>query len=717
MKRNQSYLFLAFLLLSFQLLQAQKQAVSLEDVWQRYTFFPASAEGFNYMKNSRFYTVSEGKSIHKYDTRTGKKLGLVAEVPISFEQYEFNNQEDKILLLNARERIYRRSFKAEYFVYDLKTKQNTKISSNGKQSYATLSPDGSKVAFVRDNNLFLVDLATMTETAITTNGKKNEIINGATDWVYEEEFGFAKAFFWSSDSKKIAFYTFDESQVKEYNMQTWRGLYPEDYRFKYPKAGEKNAIVGVSVYFLDKKETKKIDLGTETDTYVARVQWTENPNLLAIRQLHTLQNQLELIHAALQKNTHSVVLTEEHKAYVDVEFCEDLHYLKNGKEFIIASEKDGYKHFYLHSLDGKLIRQITKGNWEASKLIGLDEKKRLLYFTATKESPLERYLYVTALDKGSEKQILTAKGTHEITMSADCQFFMDDFSTANTPPAYSLYDISGKKIKDLETNENLRRKLDNYLISPKEFFTIKTSEATLNAWQIKPLNFDVNKQYPVLMFVYGGPGSQQVKNEWEAYDYFWYQHLAAKGYMVVCVDNRGTGGRGADFRKATYAQLGKLEVQDQIEAAKYLGTQSYIDKNRIAIWGWSYGGYMSSNCILQGADVFKAAIAVAPVTNWRFYDTIYTERYLGLPQDNAKGYDENSPISHASKLKGKYLLIHGTGDDNVHFQNAVEMQNALIKSGKQFESFYYPNRNHGIYGGNTRLHLYQMMTDFLERNL
>jgi dipeptidyl-peptidase-4 len=717
MKRKAFYRIFAFLLLSFQFLQAQKQAVSLEDIWQRYTFFPASAEGFNYLKDSRFYTVSEGKSIYKYDTRTGKNLGLIAELPISFEEYEFNNQEDKILLLNARERIYRRSFRAEYFVYDLKTKQNKKLSNNGKPSYATFSPDGSKVAFVRDNNLYMVDLATMTETAITTNGKKNEIINGSTDWVYEEEFGFAKAFFWSPDSKKIAFLTFDESHVKEYNMQIWRGLYPEDYRFKYPKAGERNAVVGVSVYFLDTKEIRKIDLGTETDIYIARLQWTENPNLLAIRKLNRLQNKLELIHADLQKNTQNIVLTEEHKAYVDVEFCEDLHYLKNGKEFIIASEKDGFKHFYLYSLDGKLIRQITKGNWEASKLIGLDEKKRLLYFTATKESPLERYLYVINLDKGTEKQILTAKGTHDITMSADCQFFMDEYSTANTPPVYSLYDISGKKIKDLETNETLRKKLENYLISPKEFFTIKTSEATLNAWQIKPINFDVNKKYPLLMFVYGGPGSQQVKNEWDAYDYFWYQHLAAKGYMIVCVDNRGTGGRGADFRKITYGQLGKIEVQDQIEAAKYLGSQSYIDQNRIAIWGWSYGGYMSSNCILQGADVFKVAIAVAPVTNWRFYDTIYTERYLGLPQENAQGYDENSPISHVSKLKGKYLLIHGTGDDNVHFQNAVEMQNALIKAGKQFESFYYPNRNHGIYGGNTRLHLYQMMTDFLEKNL
>lgn len=717
MKRSYLYVLLAICLLLTEPLSAQKKAVSLEDIWQRYTFFPASAEGFNYMKDSRFYTVSEGKSIYKYDTRTGKNLGLVAEIPISFEQYEFNHQEDKILLLNSLERIYRRSFRAEYFVYDLKSKQNVQLSKQGKQSYATFSPDGSKVAFVRDNNLFMVDLTTMTETAITTNGKKNEIINGATDWVYEEEFGFAKAFFWSPDSKKIAFYTFDERQVKEYNMQVWRGLYPEDYRFKYPKAGEKNAIVGISVYFLDSKETRTIDLGSEKDIYVARLQWTANPNLLAIRKLNRLQNKLELIHADVQKNTQNVILTEEDKAYVDVEFCEDLHYLQNGKEMIVASERDGFKHFYLYSIDGKLIRQITKGNWEASKLIGLDEKKRLLYFTATKESPLERYLYVVSLDKGNERQILTTKGTHEVTMSADCRFFMDDYSTANTPPVFSLYEVSGKKIKDLENNENLRKKMENYHISPKEFFTIKTPDAVLNAWQIKPINFNVNQKYPLLMFVYGGPGSQQVKNDWDSYDYFWYQHLASKGYMIVCVDNRGTGGRGAEFRKATYAQLGKLEVKDQIEAAKYLAAQSYIDKDRIAIWGWSYGGYMSSNCILQGADVFKAAIAVAPVTNWRFYDTIYTERYLGLPQDNAKGYDENSPISHANKLKGKYLLIHGTGDDNVHFQNAVEMQKALIKAGKQFESFFYPNRNHGIYGGNTRLHLYQMMTNFLEKNL
>jgi dipeptidyl-peptidase-4 len=696
---------------------AQKKTVSLEDIWQNRTFVPERAEGFNYMKDSRFYTVSEGNKIVKYETQTNKKVGTIAEIPVAFQSYEFNASEDKILLLNAYEPIYRRSFKADYSIYDLKTKKIVQVSANGKQSYATLSPDGSKVAFVRDNNLFLVDLGTMTETAITNDGKFNHLIHGATDWVYEEEFGFAQAFFWSPDSKKIAFYTFDESNVREYNMQIWKGLYPQDYKFKYPKAGEKNSVVSISVYFLESKKTQTIDLGKETDIYIARVKWTQNPNILSIRKMNRLQNKLELIHADVSKNTTEIIYTEENKAYVDVEFCEDLHYLSNGKEMILASEKDGFKHFYLYDLKGNLIRQITKGNWEASKLIGLDEKKRILYFTSTKESSLERHLYQTSLDKEAMKQLTVAKGYHDITMSEDCKFFVDEYSTANTPFVTTLYDITGKKIKDLENNEALKKRLEEYQISPKEFFTIQTSEATLNAWMIKPFNFNPNTPYPTLMFVYGGPGSQEVENKWDTNDYFWYQHLASKGYLIVCVDNRGTGAKGEAFRKATYGQLGKLEVQDQIEAAKYLAKQSYVDKNRIGIWGWSYGGYMASNCILQGADVFKAAVAVAPVTNWRFYDTIYTERYLGLPQNNESGYDDNSPITHAKKLKGKYLLVHGTGDDNVHFQNAVEMQNALIKAGKQFESFYYPNRNHGIYGGNTRLHLFQMITNFLERNL
>ncbi len=708
---------LLFALFAFASAFAQKKTVSVEDIWQKYLFYPQAVEGFDYMKDSRFYTVSEKRKIYKYETRTGKNVGLIAELPIDFDSYEFNAIEDKILLYTQREAIYRRSFKAEYYLYDLKTQKLIQVSPNGKQSYATLSPDGSKIAFVRENNLFLVDIASQTETAITTNGKPNQIINGATDWVYEEEFGFAQAFFWSPDSKKIAFYTFDESRVREYNMQIWKGLYPQDYRFKYPKAGEQNAFVSISVYFLDTKQTKTLDLGAEKDMYIARLQWTRNPDVLAIRKLNRLQNKLELIHADLAKNTTQAIYNEENKAYVDVEFCEDLHYLQNGKELILASEKDGFKHFYLYDINGKLIRQITKGNWEASKLVGIDEKKRLLYFTATKNSPLERNLFVISLDKGVEKILLAEKGMHKVTMSNDCQFFMDEFSTANTPPTYSLYEVSGKKIKDLETNSTLRKVLEEYHISPKEFFTIKTPDAELNAWQIKPLNFNASQKYPVLMFVYGGPGSQQVENEWNVFDYFWYQHLAAKGYMIVCVDNRGTGGRGEAFRKCTYGQLGKLEVQDQIQAAKYLATLPYVDASRIGIWGWSYGGYMAANCILQGNDIFKAAISVAPVTNWRFYDTIYTERYLGLPQQNPAGYDENSPNTHASKLKGKFLLIHGTSDDNVHFQNAVALQEALIKAGKHFESFYYPNRNHGIYGGNTRLHLYQLMTDFLMRNL
>ncbi|MGD1840794.1 MAG: S9 family peptidase [Thermonemataceae bacterium] len=586
-------------------------------------------------------------------------------------------------------------------------------------SYVTFSPDGQQVAYVRDNNLFLMNLKDQQEITITKDGKLNEIINGSTDWVYEEEFGFAKAFFWSSDSKKVAYYRFDESAVKEYNMQVWDALYPTDYRFKYPKAGEENASVEIWVYDITTKNSQKMDIGSEQDIYIPRVQWTKDANLLSIRRMNRLQNQLDLLHADVRTGKATTVLTENSKAYVDVEFTDDLTYLEKGKQFIHASEKSGYKHLYLYNLSGKMIRPITTGNWEVSEIAGIDEKKQLIYFTATKESPLERHLYVVPFKGGTVKKLSQVKGTHSINMSKDQQYYIDAHSTANTPPVTSLRSAKdGKLIKVLEENKAIQEKMGSYQITPKTFLTIDNKEGTaLNAWMIKPADFDENKKYPVLMFVYGGPGSQQVLDSWDTFNYFWYQHLAAQGYVVACVDNRGTGGRGAAFRQATYKQLGKLETEDQIAAAEYLAGLDYVDEERMGIWGWSYGGYMAALCITKGAEVFKTAISVAPVVSWRFYDTIYTERYLQRPQDNPEGYDDNSPLNHAEKLKGNYLLVHGTGDDNVHFQNAVVLQDALIKANKQFESFYYPNKNHGIYGGNTRLHLYQLMTDFLKRKL
>ncbi|WP_038029004.1 S9 family peptidase [Thermonema rossianum] len=706
----------------------ERQKVSVEDVWRYYRFYPKSIGSINWMKDGKYYTALVDGKILQYDITTGQVVKTLAGdqplVPegesraIEIEDYELNATEDKILIKTDIEPIYRRSYKAEYFIYDLKDGSLKRLSKNGKQSYATISPDGKKVAFVRDNNLFVVDLASMQEQAITTDGRFNHIINGAADWVYEEEFSFAKAFYWAPDSKKIAFYRFDESEVPEYNMQMWGDLYPKDYRFKYPKAGEKNSVVSIRVYHLDTKETKTIDLGAETDIYVPRVKWTKHPDLLSIRKLNRLQNRLELIHANVATGKQQVVLTETADTYVDIDFNDDLTYLDNGKEFLYSSERSGYKHLYLYDMSGKLKKQITSGNWEVDEVVGIHEKSSKVYFTATKVSSIERHLFVVDWRKGKLTQLTQAAGVHRIDMSPDCSYYIDNYSSAQTPPRYSLHTGNGKEIAVLEDNAQLAKTVSRYAISPKEFFTIKNSEGIeLNAWRIKPLNFDETKKYPVLMFVYGGPGSQQVMNQWDSFNFFWYQHLAAEGYMVVCVDNRGTGGRGRDFKHATYKQLGKLEVADQIDAAKYLTTLPYVDANRIGIWGWSYGGYMSSLCILLGNDVFKAAIAVAPVTSWRYYDTIYTERYLQRPQDNPGGYDEYSPLTHAARLKGNYLLIHGTGDDNVHFQNAVMMVDALIKANKQFEVFFYPNRNHGIYGGNTRLHLYNLMTDFIKRKL
>ncbi|SFB95928.1 dipeptidyl-peptidase-4 [Flexibacter flexilis DSM 6793] len=726
MFKQKIYALLCFSLLCVSALAQQKKQISLEDIWARRTFSAESVSGVNWLKTGRFYTSQEAEGIVKYDIATGKALETLVKAadlvpegqskPIDIDEYTFSADENKVLISTASEPLYRRSSKEENYVYDLKTKKLQKLSAGGKQSYATFSPDGSKVAFVRSNNVFWVDLATGKEQAVTTNGEFNNIINGACDWVYEEEFSFAKAFFWSPDNQKIAFYSFNESQVPQYNMTMWGKLYPEDYRYKYPKAGEANSAVQVAVYHLSNQKTQWVEVGAEKDQYIARVQWTKDANTLSLQRLNRLQNHLEILHADATTGKIKVVLDEKSETYIDI--TDDLTYLKDGKYFIFSTEKSGYKHLYLYDMNGKQQNAITAGNWEVDEIVAINEAAKTVYFTSTESSSLQRQLYSVSFAGKNKKQLTQAAGTHKINMSADFSCFLDYHTTANTPLKVSLCEANGKVLRVLKDNQKLRETLASYQISPQEFFTIKTPDGQeLNASMIKPANFDASRKYPVFMHLYGGPGSQTVKDDWGGTNFLWHQLLAQKGYIIVIVDNRGTGGKGEKFKKATYANLGKYETQDQIDAAKHLSTLPFVDGSRIGIWGWSFGGYMSSLCITQGADYFKLAIAVAPVTNWRYYDSIYTERYLRTPQENAKGYDENSPVTHASKLKGKYLLVHGTGDDNVHFQNAVAMQDALIKAGKQFDSFYYPNRNHGIYGGNTRLHLYQMMTDFVTQNL
>lgn len=708
---------------------AQKKNVSLDEVWTKFAFSQKQVRSINWMKDGSFYSALENGRIVKHQVTDGAAVETLFDEGVSVENlgqkitiadYTLSSNEQKILIETDPEQIYRRSSRAENFVYDIKTKKLTKLSAGGKQSFATFSPDGTKIAFVRQNNLFMVDLNTMSERQITTDGKWNNIINGMCDWVYEEEFSFAKAFFWSPDSRKIAFYTFDESKVPEYNMQMWGKLYPTDYRYKYPKAGEPNSTVSISVYNLVDTKTVKMDLGKETDLYIPRIRWTINTNVLSISRLNRYQNKMELIHADAFTGKTTTILIEESRTYVDVEnFGDDLTYLADGKSFIMSSEKDGYKHLYQYDMSGREVRQITTGKWEVDNFYGIDESSNTLYFTSTEIASIERHLYSISLDGKVKKKLSIDRGVNSANFSPDFKYFILNNSASNSPLKVSLYRSSNAQlVKVLEDNADLRARLTGYTISPKEFTVIKTADGVeLNSWIIKPANFDPNKKYPLLMFVYGGPGSQQVLNQYDGANFYWYQILAQKGYIVACVDNRGTGGRGSEFKKCTYLNLGKLEVRDQIESAKYFGKLPFIDATRIGIQGWSYGGFMASNCLLQGADVFKAAIAVAPVTNWRYYDTVYTERFLRTPQENPSGYDDNSPVTHAKNLKGNFLLVHGTGDDNVHFQNAVALEDALIKNNKQFQSFYYPNKNHGIAGGNTRLHLYTMMTNFLEKNL
>lgn len=706
--------------------QAQdKKTVSLEDVFKTNTFSQKSVYGINWMKDGQYYSSLNrgltGPVVVRINVATGEEAGVLIDggkLGINFSSYSFNPDETKALIASEVESIYRRSSKGIFHVVDLKTGSAQILMDGEKILYATLSPDNDKVAFVKDNNLFMVELATNQVTQITTDGKWNHIINGAADWVYEEEFSMSKAFDWSPDGKKLAFIRFDETEVPEFNMQTWGKLYPEDYRFKYPKAGEKNAEVSIHIYDLSTKQTVKVDTGKEKDIYLPRIYWTHDSNTLAFLKLNRLQNELDLLYANAQTGATRLILQEKSKTYVDLDYNDDLRFLEGNKGFIRTSEQDGFKHIYHHDSEGKLIRQITSGNWEVTNLVGVDEKNRKIYFISTEASPLERNLYVINLD-GKNKKILTPeKGTTSVNMSRDFKYYIANHTGANSPLKVTLNEASGKLVKVLEENAELKSRLTNYSISAKEFFTFNTVDGTpLNGYMIKPPHFEESKKYPVLMYVYGGPGSQNVTNSWGGTRDFWHHHLAAEGYIVVCVDNRGTGARGRDFKHVTYANLGKYETEDQIAGAKYLGTLPYVDASRIGIWGWSYGGYMSSLALMIGNDVFKSAIAVAPVTTWRYYDTIYTERYLQTPQLNAAGYDDFSPITHVNRLKGNYLLIHGTGDDNVHFQNAVDLVDALVKADKQFETMYYPNRNHGIYGGNTTWHLYSLMTDWIKRKL
>ncbi|MCP2026803.1 dipeptidyl-peptidase-4 [Flavobacterium sp. HSC-32F16] len=704
-----------------------QQKITVENVFSG-TFRAKGMDELQSLKNTNQYTVlnidqaSRSMQIDLYDFATLKKVSNLIdtknfkELADGIDSYTFDASEKKILIACNSTKIFRHSFTADYYLYDIAAKTLTKLVDFQIQE-PTFSPDGTKIAYAKENNLYIYDTASKKSTAVTADGKKNAVINGITDWVYEEEFAFVRAFDWSKDSKKLAYIRFDESQVPEFSMSMFhKDLYPTIETFKYPKAGEKNSVVSLHIYDAAGNTSKKVDLGNYNDFYIARMQWTNDNNVLSAQVLNRHQDNLDLLFIDGTTAAAKVVLNEKDKAYVDV--TDNLTFLKDNT-FIWTSEKDGFNHIYVYDKTGKLKNQVTKGNWEVTSYYGFDEKTKTIFYQSTENGSVNRDLYRISLDGKNKVRLSSKKGTSAATFSPNFQYFITTFSSNLVPATYTLNEAkTGKEIQVIENNQALADKLKAYNLPSKEFFVLKTAKGNeLNTWILKPKDFDASKKYPVFMFQYSGPGSQQVADQWNNSNDYWFLSLTQQGYIVVCVDGRGTGYKGADFKKVTQKELGKYEVEDQIDAAKVIGAYPYVDASRIGIFGWSYGGFMASNCIFQGNDVFKMAIAVAPVTNWRFYDSVYTERYMQTPQENASGYDQNSPINHVDKLKGKFLLIHGSGDDNVHVQNSMQMMEALIQANKQFDSQIYPDKDHGIYGGKTRIQLYNKMTNFIKENL
>jgi dipeptidyl-peptidase-4 len=712
-------------------LVAQAGQITLEELWLRYQYYPQKPSEFRWMQDDRYYSVLvSGEGIDRYDVEQEAKVDRLLdfsqfELPgleaSAITSYELSDDEQMILLKANVESIYRRSQRQTCMVVDRASRELVAIHGGEQVINPTFSPDGSQLGFVFDNNLYVTDLETGQETQVTTDGQANAIINGLTDWVYEEEFAFVQAFAWSPDGQRIAYYRFDEQEVPEFVMPLYNGLYPEQYTFKYPKAGETNSLVSLHVFDLPSGNTVMVDVGDEPDQYLPRIKWTQSPDELAVLRLNRLQNRIEVLMVQAATGESEVILTEVSNTYIAEATDDKWHFLKDSEDFLWLSEESGYNHLYRYNRQGKQVAALTQGAWEVTSIVGIDEANDRVYYVSTEASPLQRQLYSVSLKGKKQKRLSQEAGHHKVEASSDFTYFVDTYSSQQLAPATRLLDQKGKVIKVLEDNQALQTLVSRKQIAAPEFITCPSADGqTLNGFMIKPADFEESKTYPLLMFVYGGPGSQEVLDAWghgDAFNYIWFQMLAQQGYLVACVDNRGTGGRGQAFRATTYADLGNLETQDQVAAAKYLGELPYVDADRIGIWGWSYGGYMSSLCLVKGAGTFKMAIAVAPVTNWRFYDTIYTERYLKRPQDNPEGYDDNSPINFARQMKGRYLLVHGTADDNVHFQNSMEWVNALVNANQEFDTFFYPNKAHGISGGITRYHLYRKLTTYVLDNL
>ena len=693
---------------------AFSQEITLDKIYSGY-YRGKNIAGIASLKNGENYAVIEQGGIAKYSYKTSQKEGNIVDG--NFQSYIFNDDESKILLLKESEPIYRHSFLGKFDVKDLKSGKVLSLNNGNFVQEPTFSPDGTKVAFIVDNNLYYQELSSGKIIQITNDGKKNSILNGLADWVYEEEFGHARQYEWTKNSDAIVFVKSDESEVPEMYIPIYgKQLYPSEMRFKYPKAGEKNSIVSAQLFRLDSGKTIPLNLGSFKNYYIPNVYKTAKADEMMLITSDRIQNASDVLKVNTKTGNITKLFTESDDKWVDTDNV-TLEFLADNS-FIWGSERDGNRHLYWYDQNGKLKKQITKGNWEVTDYYGFNPKTKEVLVQTTEKGSINKVVSKINIETGKSTLLSNAEGNNSASFSGNYNYFIETSSSAKKPYTFVLKDGNGKTVKELQNNNEQLKKLEADNFVTKEFFTIPNEAGDqMNAWIMKPKNFDPNKKYPLFMYQYSGPGSQTVANSWDAGNGLWFNHLVQKGYIVACVDGRGTGFKGTKFKKVTYMNLGKYEIEDQIAAAKWFGMQSYIDKDRIGIFGWSFGGYMASLALTKGADVFKTGIAVAPVTNWRYYDTVYTERFMRTPQENAKGYDENSPTEFANLLKGKFLLIHGTADDNVHFQNSMEFAEALIQNKKQFEFMAYPDKNHGIYGGNTRPQLYQMMTDFLLKNL
>jgi dipeptidyl-peptidase-4 len=709
-----------------------QQSLTIQDIFGSSKYSTETLSGIHWIDGGKSFSyqqydsVKNAAQVWKYTLASGKREILIdgsllyhdtSKAAFRYTSYQWSPDEQKVLFISAppeRQYLSRLTPAGNYFLYDLKGKNLQRLTNVSETQFnQKFSSDGSKLGFVRGNNIYYIDLAQGIEAQLTTDGAEH-LINGKFDWVYEEEFSISDGWAWSPDGMSIAYWQLDESRVPEYHMIDFMTKRSEVETMRYPKPGDTNSVVRIGVVSLKTKKTVWMDIGKEEDIYIPRMQWFPDGKRLLIQRLNRLQNKLELLEANVESGTSSVLLTEESKTWIEEGY--EAIVLKSSKQLFRISDKDRYAHIYLVDIASNKATQITKGEWEVEGISGIDEDRRMIYFTASVKTPIERHFYSIRFDGSGMKQ-LTADGfMHTPNLAPDRQNFLDTYSKTNMPPKIAIISTDGKKNQIVEENINLA--IANLHLAPEEFFQFPTSDGVvLNASMIKPPDFNQAQKYPLLVYVYGGPNSQNVSNSWGRPTDLWHHMLAQKGYIVAKIDGRGTGKRGKEFRDIVYKNLGKWEVHDQCDGVKYLISQSFIDSTRVGIWGWSYGGYLAVSSILRANETFKTAVAVAPVTDWRLYDDIYTERYMGLPAENPDGYRESSALSYVDRLQGNLLIAHGTTDDNVHWQNTMQLVDALQKSGKHFDMQFYVNRNHGITGGNTRVHLFETITKYLLEKL